>query len=224
MCRAIVSSQLASGTDVTNVGFAFPLRNAGHEPLSVVWDTTFRYLGQTMVVAPAGNEHETAPHFPAALNPNPSTAAFTPTPAVSTGLYPGQSVFGNVRGVSSLADGTSGAGSAFANYGGWVNCSTIGENVLSTFMPVSGVACEDDLPTATAAGTATAFPYQRPVKSFSTRLAVWQGSSFAAPKVSAALAARLATGAMPQSAWSALTAMAQPATADPNLGFKLTTL
>jgi hypothetical protein len=212
VCRAL--SQIANGTQVANVGFAFPLQAGSSAPLSVLWDTTFQHLGQTTVVAPAGNEAETVLHYPAAFNPNagpPGTTVPAP-PSISPSLYPGlpTSVFANVRGVTSLAD-SSGAESTFANNGGWVNCSAVGEDVLSTFIPESGVSCEDDLPTLN---------YQ----DFSDGLAIWQGSSFAAPKVAAALANQLATGVSPSQAWTNVKMMANPLTADPNYGFKLPTL
>jgi hypothetical protein len=213
VCRALVSSQIGGATDVANVGFAFPLQAGSSTPLSVLWDTTFKLVGQTTVVAPAGNEHETVAHFPAALNPNVGSTLVAPS--LSPSLYPGLNVFANVRGVTSLAD-SSGTQSAFANYGGWVNCSAVGENALSTFIPVSGVTCEDDLPTANGGPP--------PTKNFSGGLAVWQGSSFAAPKVAAALAAQLVTGMSPLNAWNAVKAMANPPTPDPYAGYKLTTL
>ncbi len=190
VCRSIVKSQLAPAaggtgpTDVIYVGFAFPLRRGkvsrdlAEDFLSVVWDYTFQRLPhKPLVVAPAGNEASTKPHYPAALD---TTFAKTH--------------YENVIGVASL-NAKRRKLATFSNRGGWVKCSAVGEGVESTFLPVKDVTCEVDTPNATGA---------RPVKDFSSGWAAWNGTSFAAPKVAAALAARTAAGSPAQVAWQDL--------------------
>lgn len=190
VCRSIVKSQLAPAdggtgpTDVIYVGFAFPLRDgkvsrdSAEDFLSVVWDFTFQLLPHdTLVVAPAGNDKSTNRHYPAALDDKfPNTQ------------------YGNVIGVASL-NAKRRKLASFSNRGGWVKCSAVGEGVESTFLPVTNVMCEEDPPNATGA---------RPIKNFSSGWATWDGTSFAAPKVAAALAARRAAGAPAQVAWQDL--------------------
>ncbi len=197
VCRSIVKSQLPTAeggtgpTDVIYVGFAFPLRLKGvsrdlaQDFLSTVWDYTFKRLTHNpLVVAPAGNEGSTNPHYPAALN-----YAFP------------KSLYKNVIGVASL-DAKRHDLSKFSNHGKWVRCSTVGEGIVSTFLPVKHVTCEEDTPVTA-----------RPVKDFSDGWATWNGTSFAAPKVAAAVAARTAAGAPPATAWSALvTVLGHPVT------------
>jgi hypothetical protein len=195
VCRSIVKSQLdpsAGGTgrtDVIYVGFAFPLRRKNKvrrglamDFLSVVWDFTFQRLTHDpLVVAPAGNEATQSRHYPAALDREfPNTH------------------YQNVIGVASLRPNGHKL-SNFSNRGDWVKCSTIGEDIVSTFLPVQNVECEEDQP-------------PRPSKNFANGWATWDGTSFAAPKVAAALAARTAAGAAPAAAWVDLeTVLGQPA-------------
>jgi hypothetical protein len=185
-------------TDVIHVGFAFPLRSAGfsfnfaRDFLSLAWRTAFQSLQATfdaagkpppIVVAPAGNETEQFRHYPAAL-----AREFAETPLAS--------LFANVKGVGSISAAPLKANprSIFSNYGDWVTCSAVGEKVQSTFLRVRNVVCEDDK--------------KRKVKSFADAWATWNGTSFAAPKVAAAVAAYVAAGAgsmTPAQAWDALT-------------------
>jgi hypothetical protein len=187
VCRSIVMSQLANQTPVIHVGFAFPLRppalvtTLANDFLSVVWDRTFTLIGPNHVlIAPAGNELDTNPYFPAGLN----------------WQLPNQG-FANVVGVASLHG--PGVASSFSNTGTatapWVNASATGEAVKSTFVPVSNVTCEDD-PLVNTTGLA-----QRPVWNFAPAgWATWDGTSFAAPRVVADLASRVGAGATPAAA------------------------
>ncbi len=76
----------------------------------------------------------------------------------------------------------------FSNWGEWADCCTRGEYVFSTYIDYTG-AVEGE-PDATFTGWAR-----------------WDGTSFAAPKVSAAIARRVAqTGDTPIDAWAALVA------------------
>jgi subtilisin family serine protease len=187
-------------TDVIHVGFAFPLRSAkfsfsfARDFLSLAWTTAFQSLQATfdaagkpppVVVAPAGNETEQFRHYPAAL-----AREFADTPLAS--------LFENVKGVGSVkaAPPAPNVRSSFSNYGDWVTCSAVGENVQSTFLRVKNVVCEDDE------------SRPRKVRSFADAWATWNGTSFAAPKVAAAVAAYVAAGAgsmTPGQAWDALT-------------------
>ena len=187
-------------TDVIHVGFAFPLRSANfsfkfaRDFLSLAWTTAFQSLQATfevagkafpIIVAPAGNESEPFRHYPAAL-------------AVEFANTPFASLFENVKGVGSIQAAPLKANprSSFSNYGDWVTCSAVGEKVQSTFLRVRNVVCEDDKPP------------KRPRKSFADAWATWNGTSFAAPKVAAAVAAYVAAGAgsvTPAQAWDALT-------------------
>jgi len=203
VCRSIVHSQEAAATKVIHVGFAFPLRarsavsaSLAGDFLSVVWEKTFRQLTHNpVVVAPAGNESEIDPHYPAAL---PST-------------YP-NGPYRNVVGVASLSPVTDDL-STFTNYGPWVRCSAVGENVQSTFFPAKHVQCEED-----PGGPSSAF------KDFADKWASWNGSSFAAPKVAGAIAARIAAGAAPPAAWTALTHVYGHPGPHPGAGYRFTNL
>jgi hypothetical protein len=206
VCRSILMSQQqppkgTGPTDIIHVGFAFPLRlpktdlKLAKDFLSTVWDTTLQTIGpESLVVAPAGNEKEENPHYPAALD-----YAFP------------KSHFTSVKGVGSL-DPTTYKLSAFSNRGPWVSCSTIGEQVVSTFLRVKNVQCEDD-------------PTPRPRKTFAPQAwALWDGTSFAAPKVTAALAARVAAGASTDAAWRALHAVHANPLTYPGAGARFTNL
>ena len=204
VCRSIVQSQQLAPTKVIHVGFAFPLRqkstisaSLARDFLSVVWENTFKHIPEgTVVVAPAGNEAEADEHYPAAL---PYT-------------YP-DGPFGNVVGVASLTHDTYNL-SSFTNYGPWVKCSAVGEYVQSTFFPAKHVKCEDD-----PASTASTF------KSFADGWAMWNGTSFAAPKVAAAIAARVAANTPPPQAWTALTHVyGHPVPPQPGAGYRFTNL
>jgi len=114
-------------------------------------------------------------------------------PAALSAVYP------NVIGVASSQMGTR---SAFSNHGAWVTCSANGENVHSTFLAAKGVPEDSD---------------------GSTQLtfhgwAEWNGTSFAAPKVVAAIANGITTGVDGLAAWKNLIA---PLTPVQDLGYVL---
>jgi subtilase family protein len=219
--RSLALSQSPMGTgptDVIHVGFAFPLRAAkfsfrfARDFLSLAWTTAFQILQATfdaagkappIVIAPAGNEKEPFRHYPAAL-----ALEFAKTPFAS--------LFENVKGVGSISAAPLAANprSTFSNYGNWVTCSAVGENVQSTFLRVTNVVCEDD-------------ESPRPVKSFADAWATWNGTSFAAPKVAAAVAAYVAAGAgsaTPAQAWQSLTQVHGHPLAHPASGILFTNL
>lgn len=91
--------------------------------------------------------------------------------------------------------------SSFSNHGPWVNCCTGGENVASTFVDHWDGKTEDGDPTAGQPEQ----NWPHPDKLFSG-WALWSGTSFAAPRVSAAIAEAVATGAAvsPADAWQQL--------------------
>jgi hypothetical protein len=168
VCRSIRRSQLPEGSPsgVINLGFAFAsYGNTSHD----LWNKTLQLIGgrDTRIVAPAGNQGTDDPRYPAALHDD----------------HP------YVFGVASL-DGQQN-GSTFSNRGGWVTCSTLGEDVVSTFLRV-------DLP-----------PEEEPTNPHAfDSYAVWNGTCFAAPKLTAAFARGLSLGNL------------NPGPADPNWGLK----
>jgi hypothetical protein len=162
VCRSLIRSQCETPSKVIDVGFAF---KALDDAISCLWDRTFEVIGDDVaVVAPAGNQGIDEPYYPAAL---PSR-------------YPGR--FRNVVGVGSIdpaREGGVSARSGFSNHGAWVRCSAVGGQVVSTFLGGQWQV-EDD-------------PENPPRRrDFQSRWASWSGTSFAAPKVVAAIACRLA--------------------------------
>jgi hypothetical protein len=89
-------------------------------------------------------------------------------------MYP--AAFARVIGVAAW-DSDRGAPATFSNYGPWVDCHTPGVDVQSAFDNWSGLV-------ATAPQSSETFK----------GWAVWSGTSFAAPKVTAAIAAKVASG------------------------------
>jgi subtilisin family serine protease len=123
---------------------------------------------RALFVAAAGNYANTRPSWPAAFPGVVSVAGLAP------GLQP----------------------SLWSSRGSWVDCSTIGEGVLSTYVPGQ----ESPLITSTP----VVFPAPDP-------WALWSGTSFAAPQIVGALAARYqATGTHPRAALAELLATGQP--------------
>jgi hypothetical protein len=94
--------------------------------------------------------------------------------------------------------------SEFSNYGPWVACSALGDNVKSTFLHVDMPVEDDDGPGGDKDFTSNSW-------------ASWNGTSFAAPKVVAAIASRVAGGMTPRDAWADLTSGLVP---DGNLGVR----
>jgi hypothetical protein len=181
VCRSLIKSHLLTPAGVVNVGFAFP---AFQGILSAAWDVVFERLGTDdlapRVVAPAGNQGTTGARYPAALN------------HAYSGRYP------NMIGVASFDHPSSVDPSVFSNRATpanqWVTCSAMGADVESTFLHVN-LKVEDDLAT-------NPLPRNFSVNSWAS----WNGTSFSAPKVTAAIAARLTATASPGQAWSSLQA------------------
>lgn len=84
----------------------------------------------------------------------------------------------------------------FSNFGPWVACCTEGEGVVSSF--VSGWVGKPTEEGEDQQGS------PHPPKSF-YGWAEWEGTSFAAPKVAAAVAQRVGAGMTPIQAWQNLT-------------------
>jgi hypothetical protein len=184
---------------VVNVGFAFA--TLPNQPLVVESDPTvvngppswtlqlvvdsIANKPEHLVVAPAGNQNCTVPQYPAAFSVD----------------------YENVVGVGSVDD--DGERSQFSNHGPWVSCCARGRDVASSFVGHWVGPTEDGEPDPNAAPTTAALP--NPVKHFSG-WASWSGTSFAAPKVSAAIAdavaSSIAAGAeiAPLAAWNQLKA------------------
>jgi subtilase family protein len=100
----------------------------------------------------------------------------------------------NVVGVGSV--GVNGERSVFSNFGPWVACCANGEKVLSTFIS------DWDGPTEEPEWTGG----PNPVKHFGSGWARWSGTSFAAPKVGAAIANKVGPTTSPLDAWLSLEA------------------
>ncbi len=174
---------------VINVGFAFatlpnkPLvanTYGSSGPPSWTFELVLREINakKTVLVAPAGNQNCPARQYPAAFRLDPRYRK-------------------NVIGVGSISPKR--ARSWFSNYGPWVACCTEGENVLSSFITQWG-------PGGLGSGGAEDAERNgsRPSKIFNSGWARWSGTSFAAPKVAAAIACRVGpTQASPQ-AWGSL--------------------
>jgi len=174
---------------VINVGFAFATLPSSRAvansvdpsgPPSWTLELVLRGMPRTTVlVAPAGNQSSRTRQYPAAFGLS----------------HP------NVAGVGSIAPG--GQRSTFSNYGPWVGCCTGGENVLSTFLTSWRGPTEDaEPPGFPGAGT-------HPTKDFTSGWALWSGTSFAAPKVTAAIARLVTSGTSPVAAWTKLKATGQ---------------
>jgi hypothetical protein len=99
--------------------------------------------------------------------------------------------FSDVVGVGALDDATDGIAS-FSNRGDWVNCFAVGTKVRSTHVKT------DDLMPAEEDPNANPQPQQW------TGWSVWDGTSFATPKVTAEIANMVASAGSPWLAWAAL--------------------
>jgi len=161
---------------------ATPVIQIGHETavfgqvVSVVWGLAFQRIE-------------------APLNRNLSTDVVLTAPAGNEGdkvrRYPAalHDKYPFVKVVASHDWG--GNRSTWSNHGPWVTCSAVGEKVESTFLHVD--MPPEDPPKA---------PHDFTVNSW----AQWNGTSFAAPKVAAQVAARITSAANAGQAWAALSA------------------
>jgi hypothetical protein len=125
-------------------------------------------------------------------------------PAALNDALPG--LFPQMIGVASTTP-PSGDADAYSNHGPWVTCSADGSGVVSTFLHVNQ-ALED--------GDELSHDFT------TNSLASWNGTSFAAPKVAAAICEAIATtGEQPMLAWAKVRGTGQN---DPNyqLGWRLT--
>ena len=131
----------------------------------------------------------------ASVNPGAMLVAPAGNEAVDAPQWPAafRSVgYTNVVGVGSLT--RCGAKIArFSNRGDWVDCFAIGEDVVSTHITTRRPMAAEELPE---------------VKQLFTGWSEWSGTSFAAPKVAAAIAARAREGLSPREAADDLLATA----------------
>jgi len=138
----------AGGRLIINASFGAPAVD-GVPPLAM--QEAARYVNDTypnaLIIASAGNDGLDLPHFPAA--------------------YP----FPRVKAVGALNSDLSAA--SFSNHGSWVDCSTVGVGIVSTFV-------EGKLPPEVDLGTDIVFP--------GDSWATWSGTSFTAPQISGAVA------------------------------------
>ena len=197
--------------DLVNLGYAFPTlpdipdRGAPRSgPPSWSFTSVLERAkdSRTLIVAPAGNQNSNVKQYPAALH-----VAF-PNRVIGVGSVHEQGGGGFTK-------------SQFSNYGGWVTCCTDGEDVVSAFVTWSGPTEEAET-SGPNAGT-------QPAKNF-VDWASWDGTSFAAPKVVAAIAKRMSATASstaagvppptPLSAWNVVK-QNKPSPADLQMGILL---
>jgi len=174
ICRSLVMSQQDHPTPVIQIGHETAVIGG---IVSIVWGLALQRIGRPLkrdlatdivLTAPAGNQSDTVPRYPAALH----------------ATYP------FVKGVASHDQ--AGTKSTWSNHGPWVTCSAIGEDAVSTFLNVN-------LPVEDA-------PALGPQNFTANSWAAWNGTSFAAPKVAAQVAARITPAANAGQAWAALAA------------------
>jgi hypothetical protein len=165
-------------SSVIHVGFAF--HPHGGVP-SKIWRLTFGRVAALhspgaapIIVAPAGNQASSLARYPAAFKDTINPVRVIGVGSVQPGGY---------------------ARSSFTNYGPWVTCGTVGEDVESTFLHVK-MELEEDISTP-----------RLPHDFRGSDWATWNGTSFASPKVTGHLAARLSLSSTltPGGAWNALT-------------------
>jgi hypothetical protein len=138
---------------------------------------------------------EAALSYLASVNPGAVVVAPAGNEAVDAPQWPAafRSVgYTNVVGVGSL--GSCGTKIAdFSNRGDWVDCFAIGEDVVSTHITTRQPMAAEERPT---------------MKQLFTGWSEWSGTSFAAPKVAAAIAAGVRPGITPREAADELLATA----------------
>ena len=181
---------------VINIGFAFlpwgdPNAALADDVVSCIWERAFQFVGPgPIVVSPAGNQDSSLRRYPAAL--------WKKDPVLFERMIGVGSIDEEGELIDLPAEPYVRQFSAdFTNHGDaatgddWVICSAIGSNVISTFLPLN-TALEDR--------------EDDEVLDFTTNSwAVWNGTSFAAPKVVAGIARRLALGDPdPWTAWQNL--------------------
>jgi hypothetical protein len=198
--NSLLLSQSKKPTRVIVFVYAFPpFGGVLGQQWANTWAQLQAYNHDFVLVTPAGNQGDVARRYPAALSK-----------AVPGSVDPFLGVdHPEVIGVASL-DGTPQHNcSQFSNRGTqadqWVTCSAIGEGVESTFLYV-------DMPTEDNPQGPHDFAHHN-------SWATWQGTSFAAPKVAAAIANELAAGG--GSAYDAWVRLQGSGTGPvPDVGFK----
>jgi hypothetical protein len=187
--RSLVMSQQKVATPVIHIGHASPLTG---NIASVAWGLAFDRIGMglsnprslnddVVLTCPAGNQGLLKP---------PSQGTIPRFPAALKTAYP------FIKGVASV--NSLGVRSPWSNHGSWVVCSAIGEEVASTFLYVH-MHVEDEQPTSTGAAP--------PAQNFmNNSWALWNGTSFASPKIAALVAARLSPSSNASQAWASLVA------------------
>jgi len=181
ICRSLVMSQQDTPTPIIQIGHASPfLGNIA----SATWSLAFARIGykrnlktDLVLTCPAGNQGLLPPPLPT-------------IPRFPAALH---SAFPFVKGVASV--NKLHKRSKWSNHGPWVVCAAIGENVKSSFLYVD-MPVEDEVTASTTAAPSLNF---KP-KSW----AIWNGTSFAAPKVAGEVAARLSSPGNAAQAWHSL--------------------
>jgi hypothetical protein len=174
--EASVALSLCNTGAAKVINLGFAFKQFG-EPISCVWDLAFNEIGtDPLVVSPAGNQDSEVLRYPAALSAK----------------YPNMIAVASVDGL--LDDGKPKM-SSFSNHGSWVTCAARGSHVHSTFLRVD-MPVEDD---------ASKSKTPKPRDFTKSAWAMWNGTSFATPKIVAELATELATAGVPMDAVKAVT-------------------
>jgi hypothetical protein len=148
------------------------------DEMPALGDAIREISGTTIVVASAGNDATCTPLYPAALNEVIAVGALEEVPCPT-----------DCRSEHEAAGGrrdTFLAPALFTNYGRWVDCSALGVDIVSTFFEFNGIKT----PPTNWESDPDDFDYW----------AKWSGTSFAAPRVAAAIGQKLAAGKSPREA------------------------
>jgi Subtilase family len=233
LCRSM-SFGPGKNPHVIDIGFAFLPWTTGmddgtflpaNDVVSAIWERAFEYVGtqspKVVVIAPAGNQQSSLRRYPAALaKKGAAFANVVGVASIDDPNPPEPMPAGYPALPSAMFTNTGAAASAAGPADDWATCSAVGSGVISTFLWVDA-ALEDSTPHQPDN------VYQfRPANAW----AVWNGTSFAAPKVVAGIAnaigAQLAGGnpADPPGAWNTVAGSGIQALAPgghPELGIQL---
>ena len=200
VARSLCETAMATPkTHVIDLGFAFEAFNNAPSP---VWFAAFSLLtslgGNPLIVAPAGNQWDTGRRYPAAF-------ATSPPAELPPGFAGVVSVGSKDNPAWPLPTPPGLPEPRFSNHGPWVVCSADGNDVLSTFLKLN-VPLED--------------AHDNTKLENFTSMAYWNGTSFAAPKVVAAICKEAAKSKVDaRTAWGKIAAAG--GAKDPDLGIIL---
>ena len=172
---AMLRAALEDGANVINLSLG--QQSFGDRPPIALTAAIEMLPPEVIVVAAAGNDGSSRPCWPAAFR----------------------------RVVAVGARANSGDRATYSNWGSWVDASTLGSGIISTFVQGKEVLdtsghnddwSDDDAP-----------------------LAIWSGTSFAAPQIAGLIAAGVATHGSPRAALNAILSTGSP---EPDMGMTIT--